>query len=50
MMRGNHQVIEIKAVNVTDGVMSPKKRGSKYEGMSTEVVENTCRKNVRFWV
>jgi hypothetical protein len=28
--------------------LGPKKRGSFFEGMSTEVIENTYRKNVSF--
>jgi hypothetical protein len=30
--------------------MEPKKRGIKIEGQCVEVIENTCRKNVRFRV
>jgi hypothetical protein len=50
MIHRNFQVIEIKPVSMVGPVAVPKKGGRIFEGMSTEVIENTYRKNVRFWV
>jgi hypothetical protein len=46
--RIDFQVVEIKQVNFSLRLSRGKKGGLKFEGMSAEVIENTCRKNVSF--
>ena len=48
MMHTSHQVIEIKLVNLSDGCVAREKGGIKFEGKSTEVIENKYRKNDRY--
>jgi hypothetical protein len=44
------QIIESKAVMGLFENRTEKKGGTVFEGMSTEVIEKTCRKNVHFRV
>ena len=42
------QAIEIQEVGRSSPSEREKKGGLNFGGMSTEVIDNTCRKNVRF--